>query len=100
MKFLSSGDVLLSTIRSNSSIRSTALYNNAKKDGRQILKEIFTSCADLIPDYQNDILYVRLHSLSTPRANTVAKYLCEFLNDTNATFPMTNFKLIYELVAP
>ena len=35
----------------------TALYNllpdfysNAKKDGRQILKEIFTSCADLIPD--------------------------------------------------
>ena len=28
-------------------------YNNAKKDGRQMLKEIFTSCDDLIPDYNN-----------------------------------------------
>jgi hypothetical protein len=76
------------------------VYHNAKKDGRQVLKEIFTSCADFIPDYQNQILYVRLHSLSTPRANVVAKYLCEFLNDTISTFPMTNLRLIYEMVAP
>jgi hypothetical protein len=76
------------------------IYNNAKKDGRQILKEIFTSCADLIPDYQNQILYVRLHSLSTPRANSVANHLCVFLNETKSTFPMTNLKLIYEMVAP
>jgi len=74
-------------------------YCNAKKDGRQILKEIFTSCADLIPDYQNNILYVRLHSLATPRANEIVKNLCAFLNDTNTTFPMTNFKLVYETVA-
>jgi len=75
-------------------------YNNAKKDGRQILKEIFTSCADLIPDYQNQILYVKLHTLNTPRANGVAINLCAFLNDTNTVFPMTNLKLIYEMVAP
>jgi len=74
-------------------------YANAKKDGRQILKEIFTSCADLIPDYQNQILYVRLHSLATPRANDAVKNLCAFLNDTNTTFPMTDLKLIYETVA-
>ena len=75
-------------------------YANAKKDGRQILKEIFTTSADLIPDYQNQILYVRLHSLATPRANEVVKNLCTFLNDTNTTFPMTNMKLVYETVAP
>jgi hypothetical protein len=75
------------------------IYKNAKKDGRQILKEIFTSCADLIPDYQNEILYVRLHSLSTPRANEVAKFLCRFLNDTETTFPMTKLRLIYKTVA-
>jgi len=74
-------------------------YCNAKKDGRQILKEIFTSCADLIPDYQNQILYVKLHALSTPRANETAKKLCAFLNDTNTSFPMTNLKLVYETVA-
>jgi len=28
------------------------------------------------------------------------KYLCEFLNETNSTFPVTNLKLIYEMVAP
>ena len=75
-------------------------YRNAKKDGRQILKEIFTSYADLIPDYQNDILYVRLHSMATPGANALAKYLCRFLNDTKSTFPMTNLTLIFEMVAP
>jgi len=74
-------------------------YCNAKKDGRQILKEIFTACADLIPDYQNNILHVRLHSLATPRANQIVKNLCAFLNDTNTTFPMTNFRLVYETVA-
>ena len=75
-------------------------YANAKKDGRQILKEIFTSCADLIPDYPNEILYVRLHSLTTPRANALAKNLCAFLNETKTTFPLTNLRLIYELLAP
>ena len=76
------------------------IYKNAKKDGRQILKEIFTSCADFIPDYHNDILYIRLHSLSTPRANALAKSLCELNNETYTTFPMTNLRLIYEMVAP
>jgi len=74
-------------------------YSNAKKDGRQILKEIFTSCADFIPDYQNQILHVRLHSLATPRANDAVKHLCAFLNDTNTDFPMTNFRIVYETVA-
>jgi len=74
-------------------------YCNAKKDGRQILKEIFTSCADLITDDQNQILRVKLHSLATPRANELVKNLCAFLNDTNTNFPMTNWKLVYETVA-
>jgi hypothetical protein len=71
-------------------------YDNAKKDGRQILKEIFTSCADIIPDYKNEILYVRLHTLTTPRANEVVKNLCALLNETKTTFPMTNLRLVYE----
>jgi hypothetical protein len=74
-------------------------YRNAKKDGRQLLKEIFTSCADIIPDYRNQSLYVRVHSLTTPRANEVVKNLCALLNDTKTTFPMTNLRLVYESVA-
>ena len=75
------------------------VYKDAKKDGRQILQEIFTSDADMIPDYQNNILRIRLHSLSTPRANIAANKLCDFLNQTETLFPTTNMRLVYETVA-
>lgn len=74
-------------------------YNDANKDGRVILNEIFTSDADMIPDYQNNKLTIRLHSLSTPRANNAVKKLCELLNQTETVFPYTNLMLNYETVA-
>ena len=74
-------------------------YKNNDNEGRQILKEIFTSDADMIPDYKNQTLTVRLHSLSTPRANQAVKKLCDFLNQTETQFPYTDLKLIYETVA-
>jgi hypothetical protein len=85
----------------------SALYNNLAdyykyrdKEGRELLKEIFTSDADMIPDYQNGTLSIRLHSLSTPRSNQAVKKLCEFLNQTETVYPYTNLRLIYETVAP
>ena len=84
----------------------SALYNNIAdyykyrdKDGRQLLQEIFNSDADMIPDYQNQTLTIRLHSLSTPRANQAVKQLCEFLNQTETVYPYTNLRLNYETVA-
>ena len=74
-------------------------YKSTYKDGREILKEIFTTDADLIPDYKNGELIVRLHSLSTPRANEAVKKLCAFLNETKTVFPYTNLTLIYETLA-
>ncbi len=55
--------------------------------------------ADMIPNYQNNILRIRLHSLSTPRANKAANKLCDFLNETETLFPTTNMRLVYETVA-
>ena len=75
------------------------IYKDAKKDGRQILQEIFTSDADMIPDYQKNTLRIRLHSLSTPRANEAVNKLCDFLNQTETIFPLTNMRLVYETVA-
>lgn len=77
----------------------SAFYKNAKKDGRELLKDIFTSDADLIPDYQNGKMTVRLHSLATPRANEAAKELCELLNQTQTCYPMTNLRMVYKTVA-
>lgn len=73
-------------------------YTSNKKDGRMILKEIFTSDADIIPDYKNKTLTVRLHSLSNNRFNQVAKKLCEILNETQTPYPNTNLILKYETV--
>lgn len=74
-------------------------YKSNEKEGRVILKEVFTSDADMIPDYENQKLTVRLHSLSTPRANEAVKELCAFLNQTETHFPFTNLQLIFETVA-
>ncbi len=84
----------------------TALYNYLKpiykyseKEGRALLREIFTANADLIPDYTNKTLTIKLHSLSTPRANKAAQDLCKLLNDTETTYPYTDLTLKYETMA-
>jgi hypothetical protein len=74
-------------------------YKSTDKEGRVILKEIFTSDADMIPDYENHTLTIKLHSLSTPRANQAVKELCNFLNQTETHFPLTNLRMVYETVA-
>lgn len=74
-------------------------YKDNDKEGRMILKEIFTTDADMIPDYYNNKLTIRLHTLSTPRANRAVKELCEFLNQTETRFPYTNLMLNYQTVA-
>ncbi len=74
-------------------------YVNNSKDGRMLLKEIFTSDADIVPDYDSNTLNILLHSLSTPRANEVVKKLCDFLNQTETYYPGTNLLLKYKSVA-
>ena len=74
-------------------------YKNATKDGRELLKDILSSEADFIPDHDNKILRVRLHTLSTTRANQAVKNLCDFLNDTKTVYPFTDLQLVYETVA-
>lgn len=84
----------------------TALYNimeseykNTKKDGRVILKEIFTTEADLIPDYNEKKLNVIIHSMSTIRANNLVAKLCEFMNQTETCYPHTDLTLFFKSVA-
>lgn len=74
-------------------------YKNNAKDGRMILKEIFTSDANIIPDYKQNTLTVALHSMSSNRINKVAQKLCDMLNKTQTKYPGTNLTLIYKTVA-
>jgi len=74
-------------------------YKYTGKEGRIIINEIFTSEADIIPDYQNKTLTIKLHSLSTPRANDAVIKLCQLLNETETIYPYSDLRLIYTTVA-
>lgn len=93
--------IIMLVYRAESSLYNimSEFYSSNEKEGRVILKEIFTSDADMIPDYENNKLTIRLHSLSTPRANQAVKELCSLLNQTEICFPFTDLILVYETVA-
>ena len=76
----------------------TPYYCKSAVEIRMLVKEIIKSDADMIPDYEENTLTIRLHSLSTPRANRAARELCSILNDTETLYPGTNLRLAYETV--
>jgi len=79
--------------------KNAKFYKQSKKDGRAILREIFSSDADMLPDLKNNTLTITLHPLSTPRANEVVKKMCELLNQTQTIYPCTNMKMVFKSVA-
>lgn len=74
-------------------------YVNNEKDGRTLMKEIFTSPADIHPDYEAKTITITLHSLSSPRRNKAARELCSILTDTQTIYPDTDLKLIFKSIA-
>jgi hypothetical protein len=76
----------------------TPYYARSSEEVRMLVKEIIKNDADLIPDLPGKTLTVRLHSLSTPRANDMAKKLCPILNETETVFPGTDLRMVYETV--
>jgi hypothetical protein len=83
----------------------TAMYNMIKNqlshpdEGRKLLQQIYTSDADILPDYPNKTLTVKLHNLNYRKDDKVVQYLCEKLNETETEFPGTNLKVIYQLLS-
>jgi hypothetical protein len=77
----------------------TPFFAKAREEKRMLIKQIFNTAADLIPDQQNQTLTINLYTLSTPRANNAAEKLCEILNKTETVFPGTDLRLIYKTSA-
>ena len=84
----------------------TALFNiiseyfkGAQNNGRMLIKEIFSSDADMIPNYQTNTLTIVLHSMSTPRANKAVEKLCKELNETETIYPYTQLKMVFKSIA-
>ncbi len=67
-------------------------------DARSLLRELFRSEADLLPDTESGVLRVRVHGLANPRSNRAIAHLLNHLNAAEFTYPGTRMRLAYSLV--
>jgi len=68
-------------------------------DARSLLRQIYDTEVDLIPDLENKTLTVRLHHLTQAAHDEAVRYLCDQLNATATIFPDTELRLVYQLGA-
>lgn len=68
-------------------------------DARSLLRDLFRTEADLLPDRETGTLQVRLHGMSNPRSNRAIQHLLNHLNDAAMNYPGTNLRLVYTHVA-
>lgn len=100
-----SGKQFIDTIKMIAYRAETALVNILrgnilkKDEARSIVRQIFTTDADIEPDNEKAVLKVCIHNMTSPRNNRYVEKLCKVLNESETTFPGTNLRLIYDLVS-
>ena len=68
-------------------------------DARSLLRAIYSTEVDLMPDPQAKTLTVRLHPLANQSSDDAVHHICAELNETKTLFPGTELRVIYELVS-
>ena len=96
---------LIDTIKMVAYRAETAMAQMAREklhredDARSLLRALYSTEADLLPDENASTLTVRVHHQANHCADEVIRYLCMELNQTETIFPGTNLRLVYELVS-
>ncbi len=70
-----------------------------QNEARSLLRSLYATEADLLPDYDRDSLTVRLHQPANKCSAEAIKNLCRELNETGVKFPGTKLRLVYDLVS-
>jgi prepilin-type processing-associated H-X9-DG protein len=68
-------------------------------EAHTLLRALYTSEADLLPDYLQQTLTVCLHHSARHNSDRVIHALCEELNATETTFPRTHLRMVFKLGA-
>jgi len=79
------------------SIAHNTMIDMVRKEKRMVVKQIIQSNADLIADYNEQTLTVKLYSLAAKRYNLAVKNIVHLLNDTETIFPGTSLKLVFTI---
>ena len=94
---------LIDTIKMIAYRAETAMANSLREhlkrpdEARRLLRALYTTEADLLPDTEAGTLTVRLHHGANGATNQVIEKLCEELNATETVFPRTNLCLVLKL---
>jgi hypothetical protein len=65
-----------------------------------MLRHLLSSPADLVPNLKHETLTVRLHPQTLDGCEEALHHLCSELNPTEAIFPATDLRLVYEVARP
>ena len=96
---------LIDTIKMVAYRAETAMVQIAREqmrredDARSLLRALYSTEADLLPDENTATLTVRVHHQANRCGDEVIRHLCTELNQTETIFPGTNLRLVYELVS-
>ena len=72
---------------------------NRTDDARALLRQIYNTEIDLVPDLRAKTLTVKLHHLSQASHDAAVRHLCVQLNATETLFPDSDLKLVFVLGA-
>ncbi len=67
-------------------------------DARSLLRDLFRSEADLVPNTKEGVLRVNIHPMANARSNRAVLHLLDHLNAAAFTYPGINLQLVYNLV--
>ena len=96
---------LIDTIKMVAYRAETAMVQMAREkmhredDARSLLRALYSTEADLLPDDNAGTLTVRVHHQANRCGDEVTRHLCTELNQTETIFPGTNLRLVYALVS-
>ena len=96
---------LIDTIKMVAYRAETAMAQMAREkmrredDARSLLRGLYSTEVDLLPDENAGTLMVRVHHQANRCADEVIRHLCNELNQTETIFPGTKLRLIYKLVS-
>ena len=66
-------------------------------DARSLLRDLFRSATDLVPDLEQQLLRVEVHPMSNPRSNRAIAHVLHVLNESDFTYLCTSVRLVYSL---
>ena len=95
--------LLLDTIRMTAYRAETAMASLIRKrfkkpdEARSVLKSLYNSSADILPNKEKRALLARIHPLAEERLNKAVRELLVELNATETVYPGTDMRLVYEL---